>query len=147
MRKGVLWSFFMTRYDTNEKYAVQHCTSSQHLRAKPYTFCLKKHKRFISHVFLASFRRRRKKAPLDSLLFLSESDLVYFSLTSFFKFPGTQFWKERKKNIITSFSGKFLSRRSILSFVIYDNFTSTTTIHAIKTFLHDEKNKSKSLLF
>ena len=130
-----------------KKYAVQHCTSSQYLRAKHYTFCLKKHKRFISHVFLASFRRRRKKAPLNSLLFLSESDLVYFSLTSFFKFPGTQFWKERKKNIITSFSGKFLSRRSILSFIIYDNFTSTTTIHAIKTFLHDEKNKSKSLLF
>ena len=106
MRKGVLWSFIMTMKQM-KKYAVQHCTSSQHLRAKHYTFCLKKHKRFISHVFLASFRRRRKKAPLDSLLFLSESDLVYFSLTSFFKFPGTQFWKERKKNIITSFSGKF----------------------------------------
>lgn len=90
-----------------KKYADQYCTSSQYLRAKNYTFCLKKHKRFISLVFLASFRRRRKKAPLDSLLFLSESDLVYFSLTSFFKFPGTQFSKERKKNIITSFSGKF----------------------------------------
>ena len=137
---------FYYDYETNEKICRSALYFKSTSESKTLYFLFEKTQEIHLSCFSCIIQKKKKKSSprLSSVLVRIRLGLFQFDLL--FQISWHPIF-ERKKNIITSFSGKFLSRRSILSFIIYDNFTSTTTIHAIKTFLHDEKNKSKSLLF
>ena len=138
---------FYYDYETNEKICRSVVNFKSIFESKTLYFLFEKTQEIHLSCFSCIIQKKKKKSSprLSSVLVRIRLGLFQFDLL--FQISWHPILERKKEKYNHILFRKILSRRSILSFIIYDNFTSTTTIHAIKTFLHDEKNKSKSLLF